>query len=95
METSKKWEEGEVQKWRINAILIGDALDSHSPLLEPQEVITFGKCNVRLIAEAKLEGSVPKDNPPKINVLTRVQDSLGCVPIDVDGEVLPKGFNLD
>ena len=87
MGTSKKWEEGEVQKWRINALPIGDALDSQSPLLELQEVITFGKGDVRLIAEVRLEGSVPKDNPPMINILTRAQDSLRCVPIDVDGEV--------
>ena len=28
MDMCKKWEEGEVQKWRINALPIGDALDS-------------------------------------------------------------------
>ena len=43
METSKKWEEGEVQKWRINTLPIGDALDSQSPLLELQEVYTLAK----------------------------------------------------
>ena len=71
MGTNKKWEEGEVKKWKIHAIPIGDALDSQSPLLELQEVITFGKGVVRLIAEVRLEGSVPKDNPPTINVFTR------------------------
>ena len=49
MEMSKKWEERGVQKWRINALLIGDALDSQSPLLELQEVIIFGEKDVRLI----------------------------------------------
>ena len=51
METSKKWKEEEVQKWKINALRIGDALDSHSSLFKLQEVITFGKGDVRLIAE--------------------------------------------
>jgi hypothetical protein len=95
MGTNKKWEEGEVQKWRINALPIGDALDNQSPLLELQEVITFDKGNVRLIAEVRLEGFVPTDNPPMINVLTRAQNSLGCVPINVDGEVLLKCFDLN
>ena len=85
MGTSKKWEKEEVQKWRILAIPIGNALDSQSPLLELQEVITFDKGDVRLIAEVKLEGSIPKNNPPMINILMRAQNRLGCVPIDVDG----------
>ena len=67
-----------MQKWRINALPIGDMLDSQSPFLELQDVITFGKNDV------KLEGSVLKDNPPMINVLMRVQDSFRCIPINVD-----------
>jgi hypothetical protein len=63
-------------KWRIDILLIGHTLDSESPLLELQEIITFGKYDVRLIAEVRLEGLVPKDNPPMINVLTRAHDSL-------------------
>lgn len=63
-------------KWRIDVLPIGHTLDSESPLLELQEIITFGKCDVRLIAEIRLEGLVPKDNPPMINVLTRAQDSF-------------------
>ena len=95
MEMSKKWEEGEVQKWRINASPIRDALDSQSPFLELQEVITFGKGDVRLIVEVRLESSVPMDNPPMIYVLTRAQYSFGCVPINVAREALLKGFNLN
>ena len=55
-------EEQEIKnkKWRINALPIGDALDSQSTLLELQEVITFGKGDVKLIAKVRLEGSVPK-----------------------------------
>lgn len=63
-------------KWRIDVLPIGHTLDSESPLLELQEIITFGKGDVRLIAEIRLEGLVPKDNPPMINVLTRAQDSF-------------------
>ena len=83
------------KKWKISVLPIGDPLDSQSTLLELQEVITFGKRDVRLIAEVRLEGFVPKENPPVINILTRTQDSLWCVPIDIDGEVVLKFFNLD
>ena len=83
------------KKWRISALPIGDALDSQSTLLELQEVITFGKGDVRLIAEIRLYGSVPKENPPVINIFTRAQDSFRRVPIDIDGEVVLKGFNMD
>jgi hypothetical protein len=82
-------------KWRINALPIGDTLDSQGPLLELQQVITFGKDDVRLIAEVRLEGFISKDNPPMINVLTRAHDSFRCVPINVDGEAPLKGFNLN
>ncbi len=64
------------KKWKISVLPIGDPLDSQSTLLELQEVITFGKRDVRLIAEVRLEGFVPKENPPVINILTRTQDSL-------------------
>ena len=30
-----------------------------------------------------------------INILRRAQDSLRCIPIDIDGEVVLKWFNLD
>jgi len=75
-------------KWRIDVLPIGHTLDSESPLLELQEIITFGKGDVRLIAEVRIEGLVPKDNPPMINVLTRAQDSFRCVPVNVNGEAL-------
>ena len=58
-------------KWRIDVLPIGHTLDSESPLLELQEIITFDKGDVRLIAEVRLEGSVPKENPPVINIFTR------------------------
>ena len=79
----------------MNALPIGDTLDSKSPLLKLQEVITFGKDDVRVIAEVRLEGSVPKENPPMINVLTRAQDNVGCVPINVHGETILKCFNFN
>ena len=85
----------EEQKWRISALPIGYALDSQSTLFELQEVITFGKGDIRLIAEVRLEGSVPKENPPVMNIFTRAQYSLRCVPIDINGEVVLKCFNLD
>jgi len=91
---SKNREEGEVQRRRIDALPICNALDSESPLLELREFITFGKGDVSLVAEIRLEGSIPKDNPPMINILTRAQDSLGCIPINVDAEVFLKGINL-
>jgi hypothetical protein len=84
-----------MQKWRINALLIGDTLDSESALLELQEIITFGKRDIRLIAEVRLERPFPKDNPPMINVLMRAQDSFRCVTINVNGEALLKGLNLN
>ena len=80
----------EERKRRISALPIGNALDSQSTLLNLQEVFTFGKGDVRLIAKVRLEGSFPKENPPVINILTRAQDSLRCVPIDIDGEVVLK-----
>ena len=80
----------EERKWRIKALPIGNALDRLSTLLELQKVITFGKGNVRLIAEVRLEGSVPKENPPVINIFMRAQDSLRRVPIDINGEVILK-----
>lgn len=92
---SKNREEGEVQRRRIDALPICNALDSECPLLKLREVITFGKGDVRVIAEIRLEGSIPKDNPPMINILTRAQDSLGCIPINVDSEVLLKGINFN
>jgi hypothetical protein len=58
-------------KKRIDILSIRHMLDSESPLLELQEIITFGKSDVRLIAEVRLQGLVPKNNPPMINVLTR------------------------
>jgi hypothetical protein len=57
--------------------------------------MTLGKSNVMLIVEVRPEGSVPKDNPPMINVLTRAQDSLGCIPIDLNGKTIFKGFSLN
>ena len=69
--------------------------DSKSPLFKLQEVITFDKDNVRVIAEVRLEGFVPKENPPMINVFTRAQDSLRCVPINIHGEIILKGFNFN
>jgi hypothetical protein len=84
-----------VQKWRINALSIGDTLDSQGPFLELQELITFGKGDVRLIAKVRLKGSIPKDNPPMINVLTRTHESFRRVPINVDGEAPLKGFNFN
>jgi hypothetical protein len=46
----------------MNAVPIGNAFDSKSPLLKFQEIITFGKDNVRVIAKVRLEGFVPKEN---------------------------------
>jgi hypothetical protein len=63
-------------KKRIDVLPIGYTLDSESPLLELQEIITFGKGNDRLIAEVRLEGLVPKYNSPMLNVLTRAYDSF-------------------
>ena len=63
-------------KRRIDVLPIGHTLDSESPLLELQEIITFGKGNDRLIAEVRLEGLVPKYNSPMLNVLTRAHDSF-------------------
>ena len=80
----------EEQIWKISVLPIGDAFDSQSMLLKLQVVITFGKRDVKIIAEVRLEGFVPKENPPMINILTSAQDSFGCVPIDIDGEVVLK-----
>jgi hypothetical protein len=63
-------------KKRIDVLPIGDTLDSESLLLELQEIITFGKDNIRLIAEVRFEGLVPKYNSPMLNVLTRAYDSF-------------------
>ena len=79
----------------MKALPIGHAIDSKSPLLKLQEVITFGKDNVMVIAKVRLEGFVPKENPSMINVLTRAQDSVRCVPINVYGETILKGFNFN
>ena len=87
---SKKWEEKEVPKLRMNALPIGDTLDSNNPLLKLQDVMTIGKDDVMVIAEVRFEGSVLKENHPMINVFTRVQDNVGCVPINVHGEAILK-----
>jgi hypothetical protein len=63
-------------KRRIDVLPIGHTLDSESSLFELQEIITFGKGNVRLIAEVRLEGLVPKYNSPMLNVFTRAHDSF-------------------
>jgi hypothetical protein len=47
-------------KRRIDVLPIGHTLDSESPFLELQEIITFGKGNDRVIAEVRFEGLVPK-----------------------------------
>ena len=60
----------------IDLLPICHTLDSESPLFELQEITTFGKGDIRLITEVRLEGFVPKDNAPMINVLTRAQDSF-------------------
>ena len=60
MVSSNNCQEGEVQKRRIYALSTDDALDSGSLLLKLQEVITFGKGNVRLIAEVRLEDSIQR-----------------------------------
>jgi hypothetical protein len=63
-------------KRRIDVLPIGDTLDSESPFLELQKIITFGKGNDMMIAEVRLEGLVPKYNSPMLNVLTRPHDSF-------------------
>ena len=60
---SKNRQEKKMQKRRIDALPICNALDSEIPLLEPREEITFGKGNVMIIAEVRLEGSISKNNP--------------------------------
>ena len=90
-----KWKEREVSKWMMKALLIGHAFDSKSPLLKLQEVITFGKDNIKVITEVRFEGSVSKENPPMINVFTRVQDSDRCIPINVHAEIILKSFNFN
>jgi hypothetical protein len=47
---------GRGAKWRIDVLRIGRTFTSESPLLELQEIITFDKGDVRLIAEVRLEG---------------------------------------
>jgi hypothetical protein len=63
-------------KRRIDVLPIGHTLDSKSPFLKLQEIITFGKGDDKMIAEVRLEGLVPKYNSPMLNVFTRAQDSF-------------------
>ena len=52
------------KKSRISILSIGNTLDSQSTLLKLQEIVTFGKRDVRFIAGVRLKDFVPKENPP-------------------------------
>ena len=78
----------------MNIIPVSNAFDSYGAFVELHEVKAFNKFQISLVIKVHPESIVPQIEPPMLNIIGRLQNSLRRIPVDVDGQLVLKRSDL-